>query len=324
MLFDLTGETQFREIATAGSYRILERQTPGGYWHYPFPEWGGRIATVEGCYASLGMLLTYRRTGDGRLAEAAAKWYAFLKREIGFREEGDTCAVQYFANMEQLATKRFSNVQLGRCPNNSTLLLMLVAEAYNATHDQTYFDRRDGLVNFVRLAQRPDGKFPYIVPYKEHPGKDDYLCYQYNAFQFLDLARYYEITGDERMWKVLEGLSRFLPTGVAADGSSKFDSTHDTPFIPYYTGVLGAALTKATELGLSDFSSLFERVYERLLQVQQEDGSFSFSHKDYGFLSDRRSYPRPQSMILKHLLVRAQYEAKKAGTRHTGLAQAAS
>ena len=320
MLFDLTGEKRYSQIATDGSYRILERQTDGGYWRYPFPEWGGRIATVEGCYAALGMLHTFRKNGDERLSAAASRWYAFLKKEIGFREEGDMLSVQYFANMDELATRKFSAIQLGRCPNNSTLLLMMIAEAYDATKDSTYLEHRDGLVNFLKFAQRADGKFPYLVQYKEHPGKEYYLCYQYNSFQFLDLARYYEITRDERMRPILEGLARFMRGGAAADGSSKFDSFHDTPFIPYYTAVLGAALIRATDLGFGDFSDLYSRVYARLLDVQRKDGSFTFSHKDYGFLSDGRSYPRPQSMILKHLLVRAEFERRKS-SQQVGVAE---
>jgi len=309
MLFDITGDSTYRDIAIAGSNLILERQTPGGYWHYPFPEWRGRIATVEGCYASLGMLHTYRRTNDQQLANGVEKWYKFLKKEIGFREEGNTLAVQYFACMDELATKPFANIQRGRCPNNSTLLLMMVAEAYDATKDATYLEHCDGMVNFLASAQTDEGKFPYIVPFQEHPGKDHYLCFQYNSFQLLDLSRYYQLTHDQKMRPILAGLAKFLLKGLTPDGSSKFDSFHDTPFIPYYTGVLGAALVRATELGLGDFRPLYERVYTRLLNVQRPNGSFSFSHYDYGVLSDTRSYPRPQSMILKHLLIRAEHEA---------------
>ena len=319
MLYDLTGEALYRDIATAGSRHILDRQTPEGYWHYPFPEWGGRIATVEGCYASLGMLLTHRRAHDERMANGVRKWYAFLKNEIGFREDGDTLAVQYFANMHGLASKAFSNVQLGRCPNNSTLLLMMLAEAHDATKDKNYLEHCERLVNFLRAAQLQDGKLPYIVADKDHPGKNYYLCFQYNSFQFLDLARYYELMNDERIRPVLAGLAGFLQKGLAADDSSKFDSFHDHPFIPYYTGVLGAALTRATELGFRDYSHLSDRVYERLLTVQRSDGSFTFSHHDYGFLSDKRSYPRPQSMILKHLLIRAQHENQEKQKRAAGV-----
>jgi len=315
MLYDLLGDTRFRDIAVAGSNLILARQTPEGYWHYPFPEWRGRIATVEGCYASLGMLHTYRHTGEQRLLQGVEKWYAFLTKEIGFSEENDTLAVRYFAGMDGLATKPFSNIQRGRCPNNSTLVLMMVAEAYDATNDKNYLEHCDGLVNFLKLAQTEDGKFPYIVPYKEHPGKDHYLCFQYNSFQFLDLAKYYELTNDERIKPILSGLVKFLQHGLTDNGSSKYDSFHDTPFVPYYSGALAAALTRATELCLGDYSTLFERAYARLLSTQRPDGSFSFSHHNYGILSDTRSYPRPQSMILKHLLIRAEHEEQGESAR---------
>jgi hypothetical protein len=233
-------------------------------------------------------------------------------------------AVQYFANMLGLASKPFSTVQLGRCPNNSTLLLMMVAEAYNATRDSIYLEHCPGLVNFLIAAQLPDGKLPYIVADKDNPGKDYYLCFQYNAFQFLDLARYHELTGDERIKPVLAGLARFLENGLTADGSSKFDSFHDRPFIPYYTAVLGAALLRATQLGFHDYTSLYHRVYDRVLAIQRSDGSFTFSHYDYRILSDRRSYPRNQAMILKHLLMRAQHENREEHQRAASMQETTS
>ena len=45
-----------------------------------------------------------------------------------------------------------------------------------------------------------------------------------------------------------------------------------------------------------------DRCYARVLERQKADGSFSYSTGDYGFLCDRRSYPRPMAMTLFHLL----------------------
>ncbi len=42
-------------------------------------EWRGRIATVEGTYASLPLLQTFERTGDQRLLEPVLRWMSFLK-----------------------------------------------------------------------------------------------------------------------------------------------------------------------------------------------------------------------------------------------------
>ena len=62
LMFDLTGNAQFEKVALQGTEFVCEKQRPEGYWEYPNPEWKNRIATVEGCVGTLGMLEGYRRT----------------------------------------------------------------------------------------------------------------------------------------------------------------------------------------------------------------------------------------------------------------------
>jgi hypothetical protein len=66
----------------------------------------------------------------------------------------------------------------------------------------------------------------------------------------------------------------------------------------------GTALRRATELDIGDYSSLADRALKRVLSQQREDGGIAFySQGNYGFLTDRRSYPRYLSMILYHMLL---------------------
>jgi hypothetical protein len=81
------------------------------------------------------------------------------------------------------------------------------------------------------------------------------------------------------------------------------------PEVNYWTGALAAALREAHELQLGNYLALSERAYRYLLTRQRSDGGFDFSKRTYGFLQDRRSYPRYLAMILCHLLYRAQAEA---------------
>ena len=67
--------------------------------------------------------------------------------------------------------------------------------------------------------------------------------------------------------------------------------------------MLAAALERSGRPGADrSHRSLSERCYARALERQRPDGSFGYTTGDYGFLRDRRSYPRQQVMTLFHLL----------------------
>jgi hypothetical protein len=57
------------------------------------------------------------------------------------------------------------------------------------------------------------------------------------------------------------------------------------------------------------------RVLGRVVEDQRSDGGFPFSARDYGFLSDHRSYPRNQAMILLHLLSAGAVSTAAGGAR---------
>src|SRR5437870_2120178 len=94
----LLDDKLYREIALDCSVNVLAAQQPEGYWEYPNPEWKGRIATVEGDFATLGLLECFRQTGREALLDGAKKWYRYLVDKIGFQGSGGLLAVNYFAN----------------------------------------------------------------------------------------------------------------------------------------------------------------------------------------------------------------------------------
>jgi hypothetical protein len=65
---------------------------------------------------------------------------------------------------------------------------------------------------------------------------------------------------------------------------------------------MAAALDEARRLRLGVPPELIDACYNRLLAHQRSDGGFDYSYRDYGFLSDHRSYPRYLAMTLFHLL----------------------
>ena len=68
----------YEEIALAATDQVLQRQRDDGAWDQPNPEWKGRITTVEGDWASLGLLESYRRSGRTVYLEAVLRWHDFL------------------------------------------------------------------------------------------------------------------------------------------------------------------------------------------------------------------------------------------------------
>ena len=283
------------ERAIAAADYIVESQRPEGHWPYPNPEWRGRVATVEGCFAGIGLLETYRQTGAEKYVDAARRWYRYVIDVMGFQPTRAGLAVNYFAN---LGTRQV--------PNNSTLLLQFLAELWATTHDEQYLETAAPMVSWLNDVQLDTGELPYGV-LDGTDGSDDrihFLCYQYNAFEFMDLVTYHRLTGDDAVKNILTPLAEYLGHGLTRDGAAKYDCHHDRPEVNYYTLAIAQALSQATQLGLGDYDLQTARAYERVLATQRADGGFAYhSRANYGFLSDRRSYPRYLSMMLYHLLL---------------------
>ena len=277
-------------VACAGG--IIARQRPDGAWQYPNPEWRGRVATLEGAWAALGLIETYRQTNDSTYLDAALRWHRFLEEEIGWREAPGGEAVEYFAGESKRPV-----------PNNSTFVARLLAEFAEVTGDKRFLARCEPMLAFIATVQRPSGELPYQVNPDGTSGPlEHYQCSQYNAFQLLDLARYEALTHDILAARVVVRLAEFLRGLVAPDGTIPYACDRLHPHVTYHLAAVAAALDEAAQRGVAASESASAAVLARLLERQRSDGGFPHSCRDYGFIADRRSYPRNLAMILLHLL----------------------
>jgi hypothetical protein len=291
-LFDRLGKEHLRDLAAHTCEYMVARQREDGAWDYPNPEWKGRIATTEGNWASFGLLETYRRTGHKAYLRSAINWHWFLTERIGFQHYGDETSVNYFANGGCM-----------RVPNNSAMTLRLLAELADATGDSSFLRRCTGLMTFLTRAQLPTGEVPYQLAGRVKKTRIHFQCYQYNAFQCLDLMRYYALTQDDRCIPLLRGILRFLAEGVAKDGHALYQCGSRRRAVTYHAAALAAALSMCTQMGMRSYEAIACRAYSYVLGLQRPDGGFPYSRHDYGMLSDQRSYPRYLAMILCHLLL---------------------
>lgn len=170
--------------------------------------------------------------------------------------------------------------------------------------------RASEIVEWLDHVQVETGELPYSLSPDGDSDRVHFLCHQYNAFEFMDLAHYHRLTGDDAVLSLMARLAEFLATGFTATGHARYDCRNESTEVPYYTASLCRALSQATSLGLGDHRDLVRRGLSRLIAQQRADGSFPFSRRDYGVLRDSRSYPRAQSMILYHLLEEAGHQRR--------------
>lgn len=291
-LHERTGDERFRSLALACTEGILARQEEGGSWRYPLPEWRHHRATVEGCFGAIGLIESFRRTAELRYLAGAHRWFRFMVDRIGFQSWRGTLAVNYF------------DTPRANIPNNTVDALWLVEEMFAATGDERYHAQRDGMLAFLALSQLDSGELPYAVESPFEPRKEHYLCFQYNAFQFVKLARCFELTRDQRYLRLITPLARFLTGGIDEEGFCRADCFRTRPHVPYWTAALAEALMVASDLRLADAADAAAALYGRVTSMQRRDGGFDFSLHDAGNLTDHGSYPRAQSMILDSLLER--------------------
>jgi hypothetical protein len=292
-LFGETGAPEYRKAALRCSQSVIERQRADGAWDYPKTEWKGRVATVEGCWACFGLLESYLQTGEVRFLDSARRWHEFLIRSIGFLHIEDGLAVNYFANRKPLLA----------VPNNSAIVLRFLAELAHSSKESAFLAPCNGLLKFLESVQKDNGEFPYAVQYAAGSRtREHFQCYQYHAFLCLDLIRFHERTGDKRVLPLVVKVLSLLRTGLGQDGHAFYQCGNQSRIVSYHTAVLAAAFQKAGELGVTGYEQLATRAYSYLLSLQRVEGDFPYSHGEYQFFSDRRSYPRALAMTLLSLL----------------------
>lgn len=290
MLYELTKDSAYRGIAVESTEAIQRLQQAGGFWLYPLPERRHLIATVEGNWGAAGLLATYAREPRKEFLSAALCWYDYLVGTIGFQAHDTGKAINYFDKPR------------GKIPNNSVEAVWLFLRSWKATGEARFLEHVDAMLDFLAATQLSSGELPYVVDGPNEKGRQHYLCFQYNAFQFLKLAWAEALRPDPRTERLLSALAGFLADGVTETGSSATDCHHVLPETDYFTAVLAAALQEAKRRGSPGAGELSDLCYARLLKRQKYDGSFAYTEWDYGFLRDGRSYPRPQAMTLFHLL----------------------
>src|SRR5262249_48749063 len=123
-----------------------------------------------------------------------------------------------------------------------------------------------------------------------------------NAFQALKLWWHFETHADAAALRLAQRCSAFLAGGVLPSGASKAGCGAGRPEVLYYADVLALALEVAAEHGLEGGWERSGRGVRWVLSPQLASGGFRSSRGDYGFLSDRRFYPRNLAMTLFHLL----------------------
>jgi hypothetical protein len=206
----------------------------------------------------------------------------------------DMLAVNYFAHDDDGP---------GGVPNNSTMALWVLARLAELSGNDAYRQYCAPMVRWLAAVQLPTGELPYAVGRDRRTDRVHFLCYQYNAFEFVDLVHYLRITGDDSVRPILSRLADYLAGGLTREGRGRYSCLQDQPEVTYYTTAIAHALSQATRLGLGQYAVPASLAFGRVLGQQRRDGNFAcYSRCNYRVLSDRRSYPRYLSMILHHLL----------------------
>ncbi len=295
LLHRLTKDDRFAEIAMASSDFCMEGQRDDGSWPSPMPERRHLVTNIEGLWAGAGLLATYRRTDDAKCLDAAVAWWRFMEGRIGYQSHGAKgAAVNYF------------NVPRGKVPNNSTAALWFLSELADASDDPAPMKMADPLLAFLQDVQTETGEMPYEVPGEGYDRSvPHYQCYQYNAFQLIDL--YHSWKRKERLEtrSIAAKMAPFLAGGVTGEGACRYSCKSELPRVIYHAHTLAYALSCATRWGLGEYRELSRKGYEWTLGVQRPDGSLPFSFGDYRILSDARAYPANLAMAVYHLAAEA-------------------
>lgn len=291
------GHPTAASLATACCEQIMAAQRADGAWVFPDPEWRDRVTTVEGLWASFALMETYQQTGESRWLEPVLVWDRFFKEQIGFQSYRTGLAVNYFAGRVDSLV-----------PNNSFSAIRYLARLDHVMGREENRETIDRLFCFLQLTQQSSGEFPYEL---NNPRMQHFQCFQYHGFLLLDMLDYFAVTEDERALPIMQGLARFLVTGVTASGDVLYQCGVTHRHVNYHAAVTMAALQQfwlrcpaACDNALAEqIQSVVPRIERQLEGRQRADGSLPHSRGDYQVLSDQRSYPRYLAMMLLHFLL---------------------
>jgi hypothetical protein len=291
LLHRLTKEDEYGEIALESTQFLLDMQRDDGSWPNPLPERKHLVTTIEGIWASAGLLSTFGRTGDDRCLKGALAWHRFMTERIGFQDHGaNGAAINYF------------DVPRGRVPNNSTAAIWFLSEIAEATDVVDPVEPSARMLAFLADAQTGTGEMPYELPGDSYRRSvPHYQCFQYNAFQLINLYDYWKRTKNVEAESIARGIASFIGGGLTDEGACRYSCLARRPHVVYHTDTLAYALSCASRWGLGEYEDLSRKGFSWTLGRQREDGSFPFSIGDYLVLSDSRSYPATMAMTLFHL-----------------------
>ena len=295
-LGDLTGDPAYAEAARDAVRVVRETQRPDGAWDYPLPERRHLVATVEGDFAAVALLESYRRDGDAASLAAARRWHAYLEREIGYQPHAGGLCVNYFQKPR------------GLVPNNTCEWIWVLGRFATVARERAFLMNVPAMLGFLEAVMLPSGELPYELAGPHEPRTQvHYLCYQYNAFQCMKLGVVRARALGRRTRKALAvRIADYLAGGVLPSGAVRASCLKVRPEVVYYADAVAMALHTVTAYGWADHGEAADRAFRWVMSQQRPDGGMRhFSTGDYGLLTDRNDYPRYLAMTMFHLAERA-------------------
>lgn len=98
-------------------------------------------------------------------------------------------------------------------PNMDVHHLLIMEWAWRLFGDEKYRDDRDTMLQWLSDALYPMGAWTYIWPQNE--------CYVYHQLNVTFIARYYQVTGDERALEILRRSAGYYPLVHDAEGMTE-------------------------------------------------------------------------------------------------------
>ncbi|MDC0527071.1 hypothetical protein OAO35_03900, partial [Euryarchaeota archaeon] len=291
--FELTSRIEYARKSLETSKKLASKQSVEGCWKITHgnKKWRGVVSTVDNTFAALGLLETYKVTKSEEFLKSAEAWANYLIQNVGFHKYDYGYSIKYFSGKPSPAV-----------PNNNTLVLWFLAELSNVTRNIEYIRFNERIIDFLEKVQKETGELPYSVESSEVVGKEHYICFQYNAFELIDLLNFYRISPVKKLDRIIIRLSKFLLQAFDEKGASKFDCSHSFPNIFYYTSKVISALLLSKKFGFIDNVPFINNSLNLLLSNQNIDGSFPYSTNEYMFFKDKRFYPKESNFILSALL----------------------